>query len=65
MYWMVNGRGNLSKNAMRRKQQLLDWAGDSIKRRLVLRDFCQSILDKDVKLNQYSKAAISELAGSN
>jgi len=65
MYWMVNGRGNLSKNAMRRKQQLLDWAGDSIMRKLILRDFCQSILDKDVKLNQYSKSAISELAGSN
>lgn len=63
MYWMANGRGNLSKNAQRRKQQLLDWVGDSADRKVKLRDYCKTILKENIKLNQFSLAAIQELSG--
>lgn len=62
MFGMVNARGNRSKNAQRRSQQLLDWAGDSKERRLKLQEYCESVLEGDFQLDQYSRAAIKKLA---
>ena len=62
MFGMVNSRGNRSKNAQRRSQQLLDWAGDSKERRIVLQNYCQSVLEADFQLDQYARAAIQKLA---
>jgi hypothetical protein len=62
MYGLVNGRGNRSKNAQRRSQQLMDWAGDSEARKNQLQEYCKSVLDGDFKLDQYSRVAIQKLA---
>lgn len=62
MFGMVNSRGNRSKNAQRRIQQLLDWAGDSKERRIVLQNYCRSVLEVDLQLDQSARAAIQKLA---
>lgn len=62
MFGMVNARGNRSKNAQRRSQQLLDWAGDSKERRLELQKYCRDVLEGDFQLDQHSREAIQKLA---
>lgn len=63
MYGMVNARGNQSMNANRRREQLLEWAGDSKERMTLLKEYCKAVLDGDFELNRYSREAIQELAG--
>lgn len=63
MFGMVNARGNRSLIAQRRSQQLLDWAGDSKERKSTLKKYCKAVLAGDFTLNQYSRAALEELAG--
>ena len=62
MFGMVNARGNRSKNAARRSQQFLDWAGDSQEQRLELKKYCRAVLEGNFQLDQYARAAIQKLA---
>lgn len=62
MFGMVNPRGNRSKNAQRRGQQLLDWAGDSKERKSALKKYCKAVLTGDFNLDRYSRPALKKLA---
>ena len=62
MYGMVRARGNRAKNAERRSQQLLEWAGDSDERKSALKKYCKAVLDGDFKPDRYSLEAIENLA---
>ncbi len=63
MFFMVNGRGNLSRVANFRTKQLREWAGDNKERNAELKKYCNAVLDGDFKLNRYAKEALQKLAG--
>lgn len=63
MFGLVNGRGNPTLIAKRRSKRLLEWVRDDKERKSVLKKYCKAVLAGDFKLNQYSKAALQELAG--
>lgn len=62
MYGMVHARGNRSKNAERRSQQLRDWVGDSEDRKATLKDYCKAVLTGDFNPDRYSREAIQKIA---
>ena len=62
MFFMVNGRGNLSRVASFRSKQLVDWAGDNKDRKAELKKYCKAVLDGDFKLNRYAREALEKLA---
>lgn len=63
MFGLVNGRGNQSLIANRRRKQLLEWGGEDSERQSEMKKYCKAVLDGDFNLNRYSKAALQELAG--
>jgi len=64
MFGMVQSRGNRAANARRRNKQLVDWAGDDKERMIVLKKYCQSVLDGEFPLDQYAREALQKLAKS-
>ncbi|MEM8671377.1 MAG: hypothetical protein AAGG48_27905 [Planctomycetota bacterium] len=64
MFGLVNARGNRAKNAERRSQQLVTWAGDSKERKIALAKYCTSVLKADFPLDQFARAAVKKLAVS-
>lgn len=62
MFGMVNARGNRSKNAERRNQQLVEWLGDNKNRQAVLKKYCKAVLAGNFQPDRYSLAVIEKFA---
>ncbi len=62
MFFMVNGRGNLSRAASFRAKQFNDWVGDNQARKAELKKYCKAVLDGEFKLNRYAREVLQKLA---